>query len=129
MADVISLQGPVEKVDGRLVLLPLSGGGNQFLDCTKGISELEGEYLKITIPDWLTGMLRIEEGSMGEFAPHAHSELRPFQKGLARPWSRIVLLRLSSRCFIRYGFQATRGGSLVASHLLRPARHHSTRHV
>ena len=34
------------------------------MDCSKGISEVEGEYLKITIPEWLAGMLRISEGSI-----------------------------------------------------------------
>ena len=29
-----------------------------------GISELQGEYLKIVIPEWLAGMLRIEEGDL-----------------------------------------------------------------
>lgn len=65
MADITYLQGPVEKVDGKLVLsIPLSAGGDQFIECSKTISELNGEYLKITIPEWLAGMLRIDEGSM-----------------------------------------------------------------
>jgi hypothetical protein len=65
MSYVTSLKGPVEKVDGKLVLrIPLSAGGDQFIDCSKGISEVEGEYLKVTIPEWLAGMLRIDEGSI-----------------------------------------------------------------
>jgi len=60
-----SLQGPVEKTDGKLVLyIPLSAGGNQFIECSKGIFEVEGEFLKIVIPEWLAGMLRIEDGSL-----------------------------------------------------------------
>jgi hypothetical protein len=65
MENVTSLQGPVEKVDGQLVLfIPLSAGGDQFIECSKGISEVQGEYLKIIIQEWLAGMLRIEEGSI-----------------------------------------------------------------
>ena len=65
MENVTSLQGPVEKIDGKLVLLiPLSAGGDEFIDCSKGIPELHGEYLKMVIPEWLAGMLRIEEGSV-----------------------------------------------------------------
>lgn len=65
MADVTYLRGPVEKVDGKLVLsIPLSAGGDQFIECSKGISELAGEYLKIAIPEWLAGTFRIDEGSI-----------------------------------------------------------------
>jgi hypothetical protein len=39
-------------------------GGDQFIECSRGISEIQGEYLKVTIPEWLSGMLRIEEGSL-----------------------------------------------------------------
>ena len=62
-ADVTSLEGPVEKIDGRLVLrIPLDAGGAQFVGCTQGISEIEGDCLTIVIQEWLAGMLRIEEG-------------------------------------------------------------------
>jgi hypothetical protein len=65
MDDITSLQGPVEKADGKLVLLiPLEAVGDQFMDCARSISEIEGEYLKIFIPEWLSGMLRIDEGSL-----------------------------------------------------------------
>ncbi|HVM92487.1 MAG TPA: hypothetical protein VMT67_06720 [Terriglobales bacterium] len=60
-----SLQGPVEKIEGKLTLLiPLAAGGDQFIECSKGISEIQGEFLKITIPEWLAGMLRIDDGSL-----------------------------------------------------------------
>jgi len=43
MENITSLQGPVEKIDGKLVLyVPLSAGGDQFIACSKGISEVEG---------------------------------------------------------------------------------------
>jgi antitoxin component of MazEF toxin-antitoxin module len=34
------------------------------VDCSRGISELQEEFLKIVIPEWLAGMLRIEEGDL-----------------------------------------------------------------
>jgi hypothetical protein len=63
--DVISLQGPVEKGNGKFVLrIPLEAGGSELIDCSRGISEVEGDYLRITIPDWMAGMLRIDTGSL-----------------------------------------------------------------
>jgi hypothetical protein len=63
MDDVFSLRGPVELLDGKLTLvIPLEAGGDQLIDCSRGISEVHGENLKIVIPDWLAGMLRIEAG-------------------------------------------------------------------
>jgi hypothetical protein len=65
MDSVFTLQGPVEKIDGKLTLrIPLVAGGDQFVECSRGISEIDGEFLKITIPEWLSGMLRIDEGSV-----------------------------------------------------------------
>jgi hypothetical protein len=63
--DIISLQGPVEKIEGKLVLrIPLEAGGRDLIECSRGISEVEKDYLKIAIPEWLAGMLRIDEGSL-----------------------------------------------------------------
>jgi len=63
-ADLTSLEGPVEKIDGRLVLrIPLGAGGSELINCSRGISEIVGDVLVITIPEWLAGMLRIDEGS------------------------------------------------------------------
>ena len=86
MDDVSSLQGPVEKSDGKLVLrIPLEAGGSQFIECSRGISEIEEGYLKIVIPEWLAGMLRIEEGTLvsvdnanGKFNIHPVNP-KPFQ--------------------------------------------------
>jgi hypothetical protein len=65
MPDVTSLQGPVEKIDGKLTLvIPLEAGGDQFIECSRGISEIQGAFLRITIPEWLSGTLRIEEGTL-----------------------------------------------------------------
>jgi hypothetical protein len=63
MEEVMSLEGPVLKVNGELLLLiPLEAGGLELIDCLRGISELQEEFLKIVIPEWLVEMLRIEEG-------------------------------------------------------------------
>ena len=65
MEEVMSLEGPVLKVNGELLLLiPLEAGGAELIDCSRGISEVQGEFLKIVIPEWLAGMLRIEEGDL-----------------------------------------------------------------
>jgi hypothetical protein len=65
MDDLASLQGPVEKVDGNLVLrIPLAGGGDEFVECSRGISEVKDEFLVIEIKEWLAGVLRIEEGDV-----------------------------------------------------------------
>ncbi len=63
--ELTSVQGPVEKVDGKLTLrIPLDQGGRELIKCSRGISEIDGEYLKVTVPEWLAGALRIEEGSL-----------------------------------------------------------------
>ncbi len=65
MEDVMSLEGPALKVNGELVLIiPLSAGGDELMKCSHGISEVRGEFLKIVIPEWLAGMLQVEEGDL-----------------------------------------------------------------
>jgi hypothetical protein len=60
-----SLQGPVEKVDGNLVLrIPLAAGGEEFVECSRGVSEIKDGYLVIEIKQWLAGVLRIEQGDL-----------------------------------------------------------------
>jgi orotate phosphoribosyltransferase len=64
MENIISLKGPVESIAGRLVLrIPLAAGGNQLIACSRGIAEVDGECLNVSIPDWLARELGIEEGS------------------------------------------------------------------
>jgi hypothetical protein len=59
-----SLQG-VEKVDGNLVLrIPLAAGGEEFVECSRGVSEIKDGYLVIEIKQWLAGVLRIEQGDL-----------------------------------------------------------------
>jgi hypothetical protein len=65
MEEVMLLEGAVMKVSGELVLfVPLNGGGDELVECSRGISEVQGEFLKIVIPTWLARLLRIEEGDL-----------------------------------------------------------------
>ena len=65
LSEVTSLEGPVIKKDGQLMLLiPLSEGGEELVACSRGISEVVDGRLKIVIQEWLAGMLRIEEGDL-----------------------------------------------------------------
>jgi len=59
-----SLQGPVLKVNGQLTLMIPLEEGAEFAACSRGNSEVEGTCLKIAIPEWLAGMLRIDEGDI-----------------------------------------------------------------
>jgi hypothetical protein len=70
MEDVLSLEGPVLKINGELVLMiPLWAGVEELQECSRGISEVQGEFLKIVIPEWLAGMLRMlcVENAEGRF--------------------------------------------------------------
>ena len=65
MEEVLSLEGLVLKVNGQLVLMiPLLSGGYGLIECSRSISEVQGEFLKIVIPEWLAGMLGIKEGDL-----------------------------------------------------------------
>ncbi len=59
-----SLGGPVERIDGQLVLqIPLSAGGAALIPCSRGLSRVENDTLIVTIPDWLAEKLGLSEGS------------------------------------------------------------------
>jgi hypothetical protein len=65
MDDFVSLQGPVELLDGKLMLrIPLEAGGAALHAAARGISAVDEEFLNITIPGWLAEKLRISEGSL-----------------------------------------------------------------
>lgn len=64
MANVTSLQRFVENIDGKLMLrIPLAAGGRELVECSRGISEVDGDFLNIVIPDWLAEKLGISEGT------------------------------------------------------------------
>jgi hypothetical protein len=61
----LSLEGPVLRINGEwMLLIPLEAGGAELVECSRGVSEVQGEFLKIVIPEWLAGVLRIEEGDL-----------------------------------------------------------------
>jgi hypothetical protein len=63
--DVTTLEGPIEKIDGKLVVrIPLDAGGDQFIDCSRGIATVDAENLVVIIPQWLADKLLIEEGDL-----------------------------------------------------------------
>jgi hypothetical protein len=67
MPDIVtvSLSGPIEESDGELVLLiPLSAGGYILAATARGIGQIEGNFLKVTIPPWLAAKLEISAGSI-----------------------------------------------------------------
>jgi len=65
MENLMSWEGLVIKVGEELMLLiPLEGAGSELMECSRGISEVQGDFLKIVIPEWLADMLRIEEGDL-----------------------------------------------------------------
>jgi hypothetical protein len=65
MAEVVSLEGPVEVVNGKLVILiPLEAGGAVLAPLAKGIGEIDGDFLKVVIRPWLAEKLRIAAGSL-----------------------------------------------------------------
>jgi hypothetical protein len=54
MAEVVSLEGPVEMVNGELtILIPLEAGAAVLAPLAKGIGEIDGEFLKVVIRPWL----------------------------------------------------------------------------
>ena len=65
MAKVTSLRGPVESLDGKLMLrIPLAAGGSELVACSRGIGIVDGEFLSIHIMDWLAKKLSIGESSI-----------------------------------------------------------------
>jgi hypothetical protein len=65
MTDFVSLEGPLENIDGKLVLrIPLEAGGNKLALFARGIGEIENDYLKVIIQPWLAEKLRVSADSL-----------------------------------------------------------------
>ena len=63
--DYISLEGPVERIDGELVLrIPSSAGGHELAPLIRRGGRVEGDFLIVTIPPDLADHLRVTEGSL-----------------------------------------------------------------
>ena len=65
MENLMSLEGPVLMVNGKLTLMvALRDADKESIKRSRGVSEVEASWLKIAIPEWLAGILRIEEGDI-----------------------------------------------------------------
>jgi hypothetical protein len=65
MPDYISLEGPIETVDGQLVLrIPLEAGGDKLAPFARGIGEVADGFLSVIIQPWLAEKLRVSAGSL-----------------------------------------------------------------
>jgi hypothetical protein len=63
--NLVTMKGPVVKVGEELMLLiPLENGGAELIECLKGIGEVDGEFLKVEIPESLAELLQIGEGDL-----------------------------------------------------------------
>lgn len=64
MNDKVGLEGPVELIDGKLLIkIPLNAGGDKLRKYASGISNCDEEYLIIEIKHWLAEKLNIQAGS------------------------------------------------------------------
>lgn len=65
MSELISLEGPVEWIDGKLTLqIPLAAGGDKLATLARGIGETDGENLNVVIQPWLAEKMNIVAGSL-----------------------------------------------------------------
>ena len=63
-SNYLALEGPVERLNGRLVLrVPLNAGGETLQLVARTLSYVEGRDLVVLIPDWLVERMRLAEGS------------------------------------------------------------------
>ena len=63
--DIVSIKGPVELIDGKLMLrIPLDAGGATLAPLARGIGDIDGEFLVVVIQPWLAEKLNIGQGSL-----------------------------------------------------------------
>jgi hypothetical protein len=85
----ISIEGPIELVDGELCLcIPLDVGGAELAPLARGIGEVKGDVLVVTIPAWMAVQFEIAEGSLmvvdnanGKFTFTRSAKNGPFRGG------------------------------------------------
>ena len=62
-SDYLSLEGPVECLNGQLILrIPLEAGGQQLRQSVCGQCTVEGKDLIVPLPEWLSTSIRLREG-------------------------------------------------------------------
>jgi len=65
VSDIVSIEGPVDLEDGRLVLrIPLAAGGDKLAPFAAGIGQIEGDDLVVEIKPWLAEMLNVRADSL-----------------------------------------------------------------
>lgn len=65
MATPISLEGPVELIDGKMILrIPLTAGGDNLISAAGSIGNIDSGNLNISILPWLANQLKIGVGSL-----------------------------------------------------------------
>jgi len=63
MEEIASLEGPLESIDGKLMLrIPLEAGGRALIDSSRGIGVVDGDFLTVVIPPWLSSKLGVSVG-------------------------------------------------------------------
>ena len=62
--DFLTLEGPVERRDGRLVLrVPLAAGGDRLKLVAHATSYEEDGNLVVLLPEWLAQRMHLHEGA------------------------------------------------------------------
>ena len=65
MPDHTSLEGPLEDIDGRLVIrIPMSAGGAELAPYAENLREPDNEFFTVVIQPWLAEKLRVGAGSL-----------------------------------------------------------------
>ncbi len=63
-SDYLSLEGPVERLNGQLILrIPLEAGGQQLRQSVCTQCSVEGKDLIVPLPEWLSASIRLREGT------------------------------------------------------------------
>lgn len=67
MDDVISVTGPVERINGSLTLrIPLTAGGDKLVPLTMKIATIDGDCLNVVIKPWLADLFGVSEDAAHE---------------------------------------------------------------
>ena len=65
MSDYVSIDGPIEMIDGRmLVRIPLEPYGKSLVDCTQSLSFIADDHLCIEIHEWMLEKLEMNAADL-----------------------------------------------------------------
>ena len=63
--DFVSVEGPVEAIDGKFVLrIPLAEGGDKLTKSAGFIGRIERDVLRVDIPAWLAQKVGLADGDI-----------------------------------------------------------------